>query len=167
MRSIIIVLSVLLCTVSNAQYCNCDFLINQEFKNTIAVYESPNGKVVKNVKHDFEHESFLTGIILQDSADHFKVSIKHDMMKVQYTGWLKKADYIGTFTKDYSGKLQLYTNADGKSKIKEVVKGMNGMYKVKYCKKKWPYVEVTVDGKVRKGWLNPKDQCNNPYTTCN
>ena len=88
------------------------------------------------------------------------------MVKKAYKGWIKKADYIGTFAKDYSGKLKLYSSADSKSKIKEVVNGMNGLYKVKQCRSKWPYVEVIVDGKTHSGWLNPKDQCNNPYTTC-
>lgn len=152
---------------SYAQKCSCDFLINPEYDKSISLYEKPNGKVVKHARHDVVGEAFLTGVLLQDSAGYFKVSLKHNMMKVAYMGWVKKAEYIGTMTKDYSGKLKLYTNADAKSKVKVVVKGMNGIYKVTGCKGKWPYVEIIVDGKLYSGWLNPEDQCNNPYTTCN
>jgi hypothetical protein len=87
-----------------------------------------------------------------------------------YSGWIEKANFIGTHARNYSPEdtLQLYEKANINSNIKSIVLNWNNdWYQITSCSKSWVYVKLNLNGTIKEGWLDPEMQCNNPFTTCN
>ncbi|MDP3681635.1 MAG: hypothetical protein Q8R22_12450 [Flavobacterium sp.] len=150
--------------------CNCEALIDIEYKKEITLLEKPNGKIIKKLKHDFKNEDFLTLTIEKDSLGYFKVSLLYLVSAKEFKGWVKKNDHIGTFARNYepNKKLNLYSESNVNSKVKSTIEDWtNDLYIIEKCAGKWVYVKIKYNGKIFEGWLKPEMQCANPYTTCN
>ena len=156
---------------SNCQtLCNCEAIIDVEYKKKISLFEKPNGQVIKEVKHNVKNDDFLTLIIEKDSLDYFKVNLRHSISGDEIKGWIKKNNYIGTFARNYNSKkrLNLYSKPNLNSEIKSTVnEWTNQLYVIHKCSQKWVYVKIKNKGKIVEGWLQPEMQCPNIYTTCN
>ncbi len=156
---------------SNSQTkCNCDALIDVEYKGEVSLFEKPNGKLIKKLKHDFKKEDFLALTIEKDSMEYFKVSLVYFISGGELKGWIKKDKHIGTFAKNYGQNiiLNLYSKPNLNSEVKSTVKyWTNQLYVIQKCSEKWVYVKIKDNGKNCEGWLQPEKQCANPYTTCN
>jgi hypothetical protein len=151
--------------------CNCGALIDVEFKDRIAIYNKPNGLIIKKLQHNLEKEDFLILTIDRDTTDFFHVKLSYSLTeKNSVKGWIKKSNSIGVFAKNYSipERLNLYLKPSLKSKIKSISpKWINQLYTVEKCSGKWVYVKIKYKGQIKEGWLQPDKQCDNPYTTCN
>lgn len=162
----------LLATHANAQpasKCNCNGLVNVEFKGKINVYNKPNGKIIKTYNHDFKNESFLIFTIDKDSAGYFLVEIENALSSNKSgKGWVKKSNELGVYARNYSNPLSLYSKPSLKSPLKSVIADWNnGLYVISRCSGKWAYVRLMDKGQMKEGWMEPNMQCANPYTTCN
>ncbi len=106
-----------------------------------------------------------------DSLDFLHVIIGFALTEDSYiSGWVKKSKAIGTYARNYRSDetLYLYSKADTKSKIFSTIPDWtNQLYTIEKCYKEWVFVSIKYKGKIKKGWLQPDKQCENPYTTCN
>lgn len=162
---LIIVFKSSFCFSQNNNSCSCDGLINIDYKNTILIYDKPLGKVLHSVKQDFANEDFLVFRIDKDSAGYFHLKVSYSLKQESFTGWIKKANYLGTYSRSYIDTLKLFNKPDSTSTIKNVVpEWKNDFLLIVACSDKWVYIK---NRKVTEGWMRESDQCANPYTTCN
>ena len=155
----------------SSQKCNCEAIIDIEFKENVALYDKPNGKVVKIMQHDFQKENMLTLTIDHDSLNFFHVKLSNSLTpESSAIGWIKKTNAIGTYARNYQqdDRLFLYSKPQLNSKIESLIPNWtNQIYIITKCVGKWAHVRIKYRGQLRQGWLQPDKQCPNPYTTCN
>ena len=151
--------------------CNCKALVDVEYKKEIVVFDKPNGEVLKRIMHNIKEEDFLILTIRKDSLDYFYVDISYSIRENTNTrGWIKKTNAIGIYARNYSlgEKLNLYSRPNLTSKIISTIpEWTNQLYVITKCSQEWAYVKIKYKGQLKEGWLQPDEQCDNPYTTCN
>ena len=154
----------------NSSKCNCEALVDFNYKGQIIVYYKPNGHSIKSLQHNFKGEDYLVLTINNDSLNFFYVDISYALTENSNTmGWIKKINAIGTYTSNYSPSdtLFLYSKPDLKSKVQSIIPDWtNQLYTISKCFGKWVYVKIKYKGQLKQGWLEPGKQCSNPYTTC-
>lgn len=144
--------------------CSCDGLVDIGYKNAIAIFDKPLGQIKHRIKQDFKNENLLAFTIDKDSSDFFHLTMSYSRTDKAYTGWVKKAAYLGTYSRVYNDTLNLYSKPDLRSRIKSRIPTYtNSLLPITACRNKWVYVKIK---KSVEGWLQEKDQCANPYTTC-
>lgn len=148
--------------------CNCEALFDYEHKNAIPIFDKPNGKVINQVKHNFNAEDFLIMTIDREQGDFFHGKVAYSISGKFYRGWVRKAPWLGTYARNYNeAKLTLYRAPTLAAPVKIQVPGsIPGLYSIRHCAGAWVYVRVISQGKVYEGWLPPSMQCANQYTTC-
>ena len=160
-------------TFSNAQTKHKHFgaviLLNYEFKGGILLFNTPDSKVCKILKHNFKSDDYIYFDILNQNDSMFYVRANYSINGTIAKGWIKKNNAaLGIYAKAYSGNLKLYLSASKSSKISAIVKEYTpGFYQVLDSKKGWLNVEIEVNGKQYKGWMEPGMQCADHYNTCN
>jgi SH3-like domain-containing protein len=147
--------------------CNCDVLIDTEYKGDIELYDKPNGTVIKIMKHNFKDEDLLIATLEQDSSDYFLAHVRYAISGNDSRGWLKKSEHIGVYGRNYDTSLILYASPGETSKVNATISWDPQLYKVERCSGKWLLVSLRFGNKKKKGWLSPEMQCANPYSTCN
>lgn len=134
-------------------------------------YFNYQGKRVGIIKNDEDMENFISLKIMRDSLDYFNVEIKMEINDTINRGWLKKAFYIGTYARNYSGnnqQLNLYEKPNINSKVISVIKDyIPNLYIINNIKGDWVHVTVKYENKSYSGWLEPSMQCANSYSYCN
>lgn len=173
-RFILIALSIIFIIKTNAQtstQCNCGAIVDVGFKGKVAIYDKPNGRIIKSLQNDIQNEDYLILTIDNDSLNFFHVDISNaERPENSKVGWIKKTKKIGTYARNYqqNDTLFLYFKPELTSKIQSVISGWtNELYTITKCFKSWAYVKIRYKGKIKEGWLQPDKQCDNPYTTCN
>ena len=152
-----------------SQKCSCSAIIDTEYKGDVLLFKNPNGENAQKLRHNLKDEDFLVLKIIKDSSDFFFVDISYSIKdNTTKRGWIKKFDKIGTYARNYSNTLQLYSNPNSKSKVQTIVSEyIPELYIVKKCSDKWVFVTINYKGQSFSGWLHPDKQCANPYSTCN
>jgi hypothetical protein len=158
-------------SAQTSSICNCQALVDIEFKNEIIVYDKPNGQVIKKLRQYFNDEDYLLLTIDKEAVNYFHVDLSYAINENNSTrGWIKKSSAIGTYATNYSPNdtLSLYSRPDLKSKVLSTIPGWTSrLYEITKCGNDWVYVKTVYKGQVKHGWLQPDKQCSNPYTTCN
>ncbi|HSC54317.1 MAG TPA: hypothetical protein VLC98_11870 [Phnomibacter sp.] len=151
-----------------ANICSCEGLVDTDYKNAIDIYKAPLGQIKHKIKQDFKNEDYLIFTIDKDSANYFHLTFSYAISGKKFTGWVKKANYFGTHLRVYTGTLKLYNKPNSKSVIETKTDSLtNDLLPIIACKDKWVYVNHRTKNELYVGWLQEKDQCANPYTTCN
>jgi len=165
----ILIVSLFTCSQGITQNCNCKGLVDWNYHDPILLFEIKDGTIIDTLTNDSANENSLVFNIIEDENEYFKVEIGLSQDTVWKKGWIKKADYLGTYARNYSiDKLTLYSKPNLKSKPKSIIKEYyEGLYEIMKCNDEWVEVKVTINGKEYSGWLERKMQCPNPYTTCN
>ena len=145
--------------------CACEGLVDTDYKNAIVIYDKPLGQIKHSIKQDFENEDYLTFKIDKDSGNFFHLTFSYSLKDKSYTGWVKKGNYLGIFSRVYNHTLNLFSMPNLTSKVKSKIPSWtNAFLPITACKDRWLYIRFRKDFE---GWLQDKDQCANPYTTCN
>jgi hypothetical protein len=172
MKSILIILfltfetSLVFC--QNTNNCSCEGLVDINYKNLIDIYKIPFGQIKYKIKQDFKNEDFLTFSIDKDSANFFHLTFSFSISGKDFTGWVKKANYLGIYSRVYSDTLKLYSMANLKSPINmTIATWTNTLLPIYACKDKWVFIKYSENNRRKEGWVQDKDQCSNPYTICN
>ena len=151
--------------------CNCGAIVDVDFHCKVVVYDKPDGKIVKSLRHDFQKEDYLILTIDKDSLHFFHVDISNALTPESgKTGWIIKTKEIGTYARNYqqNDTLRLYSKPELTSKVQSIIPDWtNELYTITRCFKNWAYVRIKYNGQLKEGWLQPDKQCYNPYTTCN
>ena len=82
--------------------CNCSGLINWEYEGQVYIFNSPNGKVIDSISNDSANEDFLTVSIHDQIDGFFKATVGRTYSDISKSGWIKKADYLGIYARNYS-----------------------------------------------------------------
>jgi len=150
--------------------CNCEGLIDIEYKGQVCIYDKPNGKIVDSIANDLLNEDFLVLTIMDIKNGFFSVSIKRPIANLEKSGWINSESYIGTYARNYSVNitLNLYSLPTKDSKIESSVKKwIEKLYRITDCKGNWLKVKISHENMTYSGWLEKEMQCANPYTYCN
>ncbi|MBL7471223.1 SH3 domain-containing protein [Robertkochia sediminum] len=162
---------ILLFSISSiSQNCNCEGIINWESEKPIKVLTDPNGSVIKELKNDMENENFLMFKIHESNGEYLKVTINYAFDSEPTIGWIKKEKEVGTYARNYSPNepLNFYEEPSFNSKVKmQLNEYLPDFYQILDCKDEWALVKLITEEKTYQGWIEPKMQCANPYTTCN
>jgi SH3-like domain-containing protein len=164
------ILIILTFSVYSQSRCNCEAIIDWQYGGQVYIYDMPNGQVNDSIANDSINGDFLIVRITDIQKDYFKVTLQSSFAETQKRGWIKKANYIGIYARNYSDdvKLELYSQPDKTSKVESIVnEWIQNLYVIVDCKDYWVKVKMTSNNKRYTGWLEKEMQCANPYTTCN
>lgn len=152
----------------SANDCSCEGIVDTKHKNYIEIFNTPSGQIKNKIRQDFKKEDYLTFIINKDSATFFYLTFYYSISGKAYTGWVKKANYLGTYSRVYTDTLYLYTNPDLKSRVQSKIPTWTyNLLPIIHCKEKWVFIKYLMGKEIKQGWLQYENQCPNPYTTCN
>jgi hypothetical protein len=148
---------------SNDNKCDCAAILIPRHK-TINIYDEPNGVKKYEIMNDTIKEDYFNIQIKNIQGDFAYViasAVLYDTIPKQ--GWLK-TEYIGIYPNNYSEDLKLYSKPNTSSEVGAVIKDPQYYpLQIKNCANEWLF--VLQEGK--EGWMDPSDQCSNPYSTCN
>ncbi len=169
-RTLIIILLTCSCSyvfTQNKQKCEACVFLDPNFKGTKALYDKPNGKIIKIVQHNFKEEDYIGFEILYRNDSMFYVSAYYAIKGFISKGWIKKDKHIGIYSSAYNCSLKLYIKPTKKSRISYIIKEYDPkMLIVIDCFRNWLKVKTTVRGKIYIGWMSRDMQCCNVYSTC-
>ncbi len=144
-------------------------VINFEYTKKVIIRDW-KGNELGFMQNNGEEEDYISLNIKKDSLQFFYVKAIAEISKKNIEGWLKKSNYIGTYARNYEEgqSLNLYEEPNNESKIKSIVKEwIPDFYTITKFNNNWVFVKMSYEGKDYSGWLEPKMQCPNSYTTCN
>jgi hypothetical protein len=150
--------------------CNCEAFIDQHYEGQIFIYDKPNGLKIDSIKNDLKNEDYLVINIQKDDSNYFYVRIKRSIAALDKSGWIKKSSYVVVTPSNFknSKKLVLYSKADINSDPKMTLNEyVYLIFEIKACKNDWMYVKAKYKSIEYIGWLAKRNQCSNPYSTCN
>jgi hypothetical protein len=175
MKKLLFIGIVLLCLnneiYSQEEYnkcCNVNIFLDIEYLGSIPIYEGSNGNILAFLKHDIENENFIQFKILKKNKTMFYVYVYKSQNEDQILlkGWIKKGIHLGVYSRAYEKDLILYKDPKEESEIVCREKYETKMYEVIDCQKGWLKIKTTINGKIYEGWISPKMQCANVYSTC-
>lgn len=170
-KILISILLVISCSYLFAQSkikCDACVFLNPDFKGKKALYDRPNGIIIKYLKHNFKEEFYINLDILDKNDSMFYVRAYCHSDGTTIKGWIIKDNIIGIYSRGYIGNpLTLYSQPNLKSKsIYRFNDNISNMYIVIDCIGQWLKVKTRYKGKLYIGWMSPDMQCCNVYSTC-
>ena len=144
-------------------------VINFEYTERIIVQDL-NGNELGFLQNNEETEDYVSLSIEKDSLQLFYVKAVTEIARTNIEGWIRKANYIGTYARNYEDGqvLNLYEEPNKKSKVQSTVtEWIPDLYTITEFNNNWVFVNVDYEGEKYSGWLEPEMQCPNSYTTCN
>lgn len=154
-------------TPPNCSQCYCEFETYLDYDSAVMIYSSPNGSIVGSFR--FEDDSITDGIgsMILDTSNNGWFRIHHiysDQKWGKYKGKWIKSEVLEIGTNNYdNSQIDLFERPFTKSGIIGVINKERYLHPTD-CYKEWLYVKAD---SLNKGWLEKKNQCNNPYTNCN
>lgn len=165
---IIILFSLFACK-SNAQKSNGDlcYVLLKPTQVYVDIYNSPNGRILYSIINDTIKEDYFSLLVRETNDGWLRVIPSSILDTSKAEGWIKISN-TGIYTNNYSSSLKLYKEAkQGSPKLIEIKEYNNDMLSIIEYKDCWLLVETKNGKTTTSGWLSPKDQCANPYSTCN
>jgi len=165
---IVFILFSTLLYAQNKANCNACVFLDPSFKGAKALYDKPNGKIIKYLKHNLKEEFYINLDILDRIDSMFYVRAYCDFDGTTLKGWIIKDSLIGIYSRGYKGNpLILYYQPNlASKKICSLNANIFAMYIVLDCIGKWLKVKATYKGKFYIGWMSSDMQCCNVYSTC-
>lgn len=156
--------------------CKCG-MFNPNFFQ-LEVYNMPTDSTIPHQPANsyIIPSSFEVGysvIITGEQGDFFRIKFNDEEHPLCYqcndSSYYVKKGTLGTWIYNYNDSIDdydlvpLYENPCLDSKIITKVKKENSVVIILDIKESWMLVETIAKGKKKKGWLDPKMQCGNPY----
>lgn len=142
--------------------CEC-FLLDS---GLVAIYDTINGSIIDSIQNDYQMESFYTVKVFSQKNDWLK--IRAEAIETESEGWIKNKSYLGTYSRNYTDTLIVYSKPDLTSTTECFFASyFTTAMKVLKCKNEWVKVEVENQGNKCTGWVLQSATCPSPYTTCN
>lgn len=147
--------------------CNCKGFIDTGFKGNIAFYEKPGGKQISLVKYQHKKSNYLLFDIDQVADSFFYVRMKYALTGESFRGWIRKSGNLVTMLRKSGAGIELYAEPGAASKIRYHIPGpVSGNFQIFNCSKSWLYIKGLLQKPLVEGWLQTKDQCVQPVSTC-
>lgn len=147
----------------------CEAIIDWQYVDTVNVYDKPKGVTIAKMNNDTAKEDFLFLTISDETKTYFKVSIRYAEANEVHDGWVKKASYIGAYSRQYERNDLTLHEKPNTSSPEVTVKDWDHEPLLTFltCQGEWILVKVKYRGRTYHGWIASYDLCPNPYTTCN
>ena len=169
MNKIILVLfSIFISACHNSHKCCKGSALLIPKHSYIAIYDKPNGIQVDSVINDTINEDYVLIFIKQIKGKYAQIIAQNTISNnIEKSGWIE-LNNIGINPASTS-PLFLYKKTNEYSGISDTIINPHwgDLYPIIKCKGEWLYIRTKENGKWKQGWMSPKDQCDNPYTTCN
>ena len=169
MKTLILLLG-LYCIVScnrNKEWVGETILIPRNIQ--IPLYQSIGGAIIDYTINDTIKENYPNIYIYKIEGNFAKVivCVPFDDEISDKIGWIE-TKYLGTNLNNYSDITPIMSKPDEKSTVVFEIKDANwgDLYHVLDAHNKWLKIQ-NIYNPEEVGWLAPKYQCNDPYTTCN
>lgn len=146
----------------------CPAVIDWKYNGAVDIYDAPGGSIIAQMKNDSINEDYLHLQIVGQTETYFMVSISS--MHEAREGWIRKADYIGTYVRNENQPMNLELFRSRKASESEKIMVSNwspALLTIEKCADKWAFVSTKHKGKSYKGWVEIDKLCANSYTTCN
>jgi hypothetical protein len=78
--------------------CKCSILVDINFKGIINLFDRPNGKTYKKLKHDFQNEDYLLLNINGKNDSMFYVIANYSINGIIGKGWIKRNGNVKKIT---------------------------------------------------------------------
>lgn len=141
----------------------CNFETYLEYKDSVPLFMSPNGKIVKYFRFEDDPEYDFGGGFLFKNAQLGWLQIGKDEFNPDLEGYWIKSDFIKIGTTNYDNhQISLYEKPNKNAKITGYL-NEESYLNVLNCDSNWVYV-IKGDNS---GWLSPEFICNNSETNCN
>ncbi len=145
---------------------NCVVLL-KPVQIEVSVFNKPNGEEIYKIMNDTLTENYYTLQIIEKKGNWFKIKPNSISENKMNEGWIQ-IDSTGIYSRNYESPLVLFEKPNTKSKrTAEIQEYFTEMLQVMDCEDSWILVSIKLKDKSYCGWLSPKDQCANQYTTCN
>jgi hypothetical protein len=168
-----------LCQELHAQECPCQLeaYIMDEDKTGTNVRDAPNGKVIKKLILK-DRCSLATPIVVHKTEDGWCYMTTNDICVEKVTGWVYGGLIFASLNfhrlslaqnKSSNGKIPPIQVFSQSSKLSPLI---GKLYKeqdvsILKCCKEWVFVKaLDKNGKEIRGWVEKRDLCSNPFTTC-
>ena len=145
--------------------CNTSAFWSYTTKDSLPLYDSPGGKIIRFLKNDPANDDFVGAFkILSKRGNALRIA---SFLSAKRLGWIYLNDSICVFSRAYQGGLKLYEKPTEESEVSCVIEEYDpGMYSVIDCYQDWLKVKRILHGKVYEGWMPPEMQCPEIMTTC-
>ena len=145
--------------------CNTSAFWSYTTKDSLPLYDSPGGKIIRFLKNDPANDDYVVFAIHRKRGNALEVTAY--TFDIKNPGWIYLNDSICVFSRAYQGNLKLYKEPTEESGISCIIEEYDpDMYSVIDCYKDWLKVKRILHGKVYIGWMPPEMQCPSVYTTC-
>ena len=147
--------------------CSCKGFVDKQYPGSIAILDSPNGKLLKNARHDLKNRDYLVYSIDKVADSFYHVKMQHAIAGKPVEGWIKKSKYLVTYLNRRDSMVTLYSEPNAVSKIKTVIPGGTpALFQIFNCTKNWIYIRKISGIPRLEGWLAAKNQCADPGGIC-
>ena len=150
--------------------CNCNAFIDPNYDKQVYIFDKPNGLIIDSIKNDIKNEDYLVINIQKNVNNYYFVEISRSLSKLSKVGWIRQSDYLVINASNFinSKTLILYSSPDINSEpLMTLDEYAYLLFKIEVCNGDWLYVRKEYKGIEYIGWLSKKNQCANPYSTCN
>lgn len=134
----------------------------------IPIFENSQKKEVKYyILNDTIKEEYFLVQIIYKKGDLVKVKTASALQEDKISEGWTELKYLGIYTnpKNKEGSINLYTKPNEKSDSLKLI--TNSILYILDIKDEWYKVSLESGGVQKSGWIRKKDQCANPYSTCN
>jgi hypothetical protein len=144
-------------------------IINWRFIDDVEIYSMPNGNLVSSMHNDHENQNYLSLKILTETGDYFYVEMTHSVYGKSRTGWIKKSEHIGAFSRNDAEiqNLSLFSNPHAtNSKIRNLTGWQSGFITIEKCQNNWRYVSLIYKEEKVSGWIEADKLCATNTSSC-
>jgi hypothetical protein len=129
----------------------------------------PNGTLIETPQNNHENEDYLSLKIFSETNDFFYVEMLSDRSNNTYTGWIKKSNYIGAFSKNEQEiqNITLYTEPSQENSNRIALDNWKSEFiTIEKVEGIWRFISLNHNGKRVSGWIEARLLCANNYSTC-
>jgi hypothetical protein len=145
-----------------------ELLLNPQYKNTITIFkDSDLSKPLIKIKNNLKDEDFINFEILEKTTTAFKVRANYCINGLIGEGWVSKDNHLGVYLRGYNYRIPVYKQPNTLSGKLFDIEYDSHFKKVLDCVEGWMLLDFGRRSQRKQGWVQAKDLCTNPYTTCN
>jgi|GEM_PF-1945728 len=142
---------------------NCNFETYLKYKDSIPLFASPNGKIIRYFRFEDDPDYDFGGTLLFNNSELGWLQIGDDDIYPDLKGFWIQSFFVEIGTINYSNQpISVYDQPNKNSEVIGFIESESYL-NVNRCYLDWAYIQ---NGET-KGWLAPEFICTNDVTNCN
>lgn len=155
--------------ISFSQSEHAEAIINWRHTEKIELHSMPNGTLIETPQNDHENENYLSLKIFSETNDFFYVEMSLNRTSNSYTGWIKKSNYIGAYSRNEKEiqNMTLYAEPSQENSNRiELSDWESGFITIEKFNGVWRFISLNYNGERISGWIEARLLCANNYSAC-